>query len=231
MSFTLTFDGRPYTFDPFIVEWDVYLGMMDPDSWPTATPPAHFGKFNNVLDTGGTLHNLYDIFKPTWQRLRAAGVNYTSEVLTAISVSLDGVESGLQYQYSFTAGSHTSNTLHVDLIYPTGQQTQSFSLNYALPHDAEDLLINSLYCVRNNIVDCPDPTYEGAHWFALGAVNAYYVYQSVTQTGIPPQTVVALESKPITELLPADVRVRSANPYGVLDYSYTMLYTLMMRHL
>lgn len=217
-GFTMNFDGRTYDFTPFEVEWNVFQSMEI--DFPSVTPPNYFNKFNNVLSSNGTVRSLFDIFKPTWERLRKAGQNVISNYAPAIEVDIDGVKSYLEYNYSYDTTK--VNELDINLRYPTGQTVQSFTFNYARGQTTYDREVSSIYCIVNHIVDSPDATYEGCQWFALGAVNAYYVYQGVTTTGgLTPELVSELVGKKITDLLPADVRLRGANPYSIWDYSFT----------
>lgn len=232
MTFTAVFDGRSYDMQAFEVEWDVFLGMMDPSSWPTVTPPSYFNKFNSVLNSNGTILSLFDIFKPTWERLRKEGQSYTSPLEPCFTVSIDDVETSLYYTYTFDRTD--PNKLTITLSYPGGYADQTWTFNYMRGETTSGgHVVNrdhySICCVVNNIVDCPDPTYEGCHWFALGALNTLYVYQSTeTTTTVSPPTWIPITNttsakiaKPMTELLQADVRLRDADPYSIWDYSYT----------
>ena len=225
--FTLTFDNRDFEFKPFVVAWDVFLGMTDPDYYPTVTPPNHFECFNDIVDTEGTTMNLFDIFKPVWQRLRSAGVDYYSQNERVIAVEIDGVVSEVYNHYSFD---HTKpNELKVYLEFPTGQQTQEFTFNYMRGQTDYDATTSTIYCIENKIFDCPNDTYEGCSWFALCAIYPWYVYQSadIDTIALPPtyipQTISSMEltGKPINELLPADVRLRALDPMQLYQYSYT----------
>lgn len=227
MNFTLNFDGRTYDLTAFEVEWNVFQGMMDPDYWPTVRPPAYFNKFNNIISTNGTVLSLFDVFKPTWERLRQGGVPVVSNAEPCVTVSMDGSDTEILYHYEYDPAH--KNELKVNLFYPSGYQSQNFTFNYARGETEYDRNVNSIYCVVNHIVDCPDETYEGCYWYAIAALNAYYVYQAAdTQTTLSPPTWIpvttttsSLVGKPITELLPADPAVRSVDPYTVWDYSYT----------
>ena len=227
MNFTLNFDDRTYNLTAFEVEWDVFQGMMDPNYWPTAQPPTYFNKFTSVLNGNGTVLRLFDVFKPTWERLRRAGVDVVSPSVPCVTVSIDNVDTSLYYHYEYD---HTNpNELDVELYYPSGYQSQTFTFNYARGETTYDGDLHSIYCVVNHITDCPDATYDGCHWFAIGALNAYYVYQSAeTTTTLSPPTWIPVSTttaskvgKHITELLSADPATRSADPYSIWDYSYT----------